>query len=299
MIILDGGIGSEMDLRSQKNTNDDPTWCGCHHISNPEILKKLYEEFVMSGSQMLSANTYSILQYLLNKEDDEIQTSVAKAVEILEQVRELHPHISIAGCISAHGCHKYSDEEIRKSLLLLASCIAKSSVDCILVEMVQNKHIGKIMIDAADTANLPLMIGFSVVRDGQSLKLKTKDVLFTPDVVRHILCDARNVKCVGVMHSNVDVISEALSVIESVWDGDTIAYPDCGTFDDNIWTTNATEHDVQEIATTLLDCKKKHPTLQVVGGCCGLGPSFIRKLKTMFEPYLEKSETVPLAVHSS
>ena len=291
---MDGGIGSEMDLRSPKNANDDPTWCGCHHISNPEILQKLYEDFVISGAQMLSANTYSVLQYLLREKDTGIQASVTKAVGIVEQVRKLHPHIAIAGCLSAHGCHKYSDDEIRKSLILLASCLAKSSVDCILVEMVQNRHIGKIMVDAANTANLPLMIGFSIVRDGEFLKLKTKDVLFTPDVVRHILSDVRNVKCVGVMHSSVCVIHEALAVIERVWKGDTIAYPDCGTFNDNMWTTDASEQNIQEISEMLLDCKEKHPKLQVIGGCCGLGPSFIKKLKTIFEPYLNQSETVRL-----
>ena len=290
MILLDGGIGSEMDLRSPKKMNDDPTWCGCHHISNPKLLQKVYEDFVVSGSQMISANTYSVLQYLLQNTDGEIQASVTKAVQITEQVRKLHPHIVIAGCLSAHGCHKHSNDEIRKSLVLLASCLAKSSVDCILVEMVQNKEIGRIMIEAADTANLPLMIGFSLVRDGECLKLKTKDVQFSPDVIRYILSDAKNVKCVGVMHSSIDVISEALSVIETVWNGDTIAYPDCGTFENNIWTTDATESNIEKIAQLLSDCKTKHPTLQVVGGCCGLGPSFIKRLRTIFEPYLNSSK---------
>ena len=132
--------------------------------------------------------------------------------------------------------------------------------------MVQNKRIGKMMVDAANTANLPLVIGFSVVRDGHCLKLKTKDVDFTPSVIRHIIGDVKNVKCVGVMHSRIDVISEALDVIENVWKGDTIAYPDHGTFDKNIWTTNATDADMEEIAHSLLDCKAQHPNLHVVEG---------------------------------
>jgi len=95
MIILEGGIGSEMDMRSGKTTNKDPTWCACHHTSNPIMPERLYEEFVVSGSQMLSVNTYSILQYLLNV--NEIQTSVERAVCIVEKVRKLYPHIIIAG----------------------------------------------------------------------------------------------------------------------------------------------------------------------------------------------------------
>ena len=158
--------------------------------------------------------------------------------------------------------------------------------------MIQNKHIGKIMIKSANSANLPLLVGFSVVRYDGCLKLKTKDVRFTPDVVKDILSDAKNVKCVGVMHSNIDVISQALSVIENVWNGDLIAYPDCGTFKNNIWTTDATEIEMEKIAQTLLKCKEKHPNLQIVGGCCGLGLSFIKKLKKIFTPYLDCSDSI-------
>jgi len=155
--------------------------------------------------------------------------------------------------------------------------------------MVQHNRIGKIMVDAADTSNLPLTIGFSVARDGNVLKLKSKDVEFTPHIVEYILRDVKNVRCVGVMHSNINVISEALSVIENVWDGATIAYPDYGTFDNNIWRSEATEEVKENIVQSMLQLKKKHPNLHVVGGCCGLGPLFIKKLKNAFEPYLHRS----------
>jgi S-methylmethionine-dependent homocysteine/selenocysteine methylase len=287
MIFLDGGIGSEMDLRVPKQFNDDPGWCACHHLTNSNVLKKVHEDFVISGSQMISANTYSILKYLLKTTDDFIKDSVEKAVRLAEEVRSTNPDLLIAGCLSAHGCHDHSDEDVRDSLVLLASCLASTSIDCILVEMVQNRHIGKMMVYAADASNLPLIIGFSVIRDGGKLKLKTKDVEFTPDVVRYILSDANHIKLVGVMHSSVNVIDEALSVIENVWDGGTIAYPDCGTFKNNMWSTSETGTNTSRMAQTLLDCKKKHPKLRVVGGCCGLGPSFIRELRAVFESHSE------------
>ena len=166
-----------MDLRVQRTANKDPTWCSCHHTSNPEILQSLYEEYAKSGSQILSANTYSILQYLLRTNDNEILDSVARAVQIVKNVQASYPNITIAGCLSAHNCHEHADAEIKKSLRLLSSCLKHSSVDFILVEMVQNKRIGKIMVEAADESRLPLMIGFSVVRDGACLKLKKDDSL--------------------------------------------------------------------------------------------------------------------------
>ena len=114
MILLDGGIRSEMDLRVPTTVNNDPAWCACHHTLNPTILQEVYQDFAMSGSQILSANTYGILQYLTKETDDEIQASVTKAVQITEQVRKLHPDIRIAGCLSAHNCHDYADDDVKK-----------------------------------------------------------------------------------------------------------------------------------------------------------------------------------------
>ena len=277
MLILDGGIGSEMDLRCP-NT-DDCVWSARHHEANSEILNRVYEDFIASGSCILSTNTYSLLQYLLDWRDDEIEMSVAKAVKILRDIRVSHPHILIAGCLSAHDCMKQTEDAIKKSIHLLASSLAKTNVDLILVEMVQNEKVGKIMVECANMVDVPLAIGFSVIREGGHLKLKRGDEnYFSPDVVSRILCDSKNIRYVGIMHSNVDVIDEALSVIEHVWKGDMIAYPDCGLFENNVWTEHAKREDVAHIARSLVNCKKKHANLTMLGGCCGLGPSFIKTL---------------------
>lgn len=279
MIILDGGIGSEMDRRVSRKRNDDPTWCGSYHLTDPLVLRQVYEEYVASGAQMLSANTYSILQYLTKADEGAIQASVSKAVDIVRDVRKAHPHVRIAGCVSAHGSDDHSEAEIRKSISLLASCLANCAVDCILVEMVQSRRIGRIMVQAADTADVPLMIGFSVIRDENgSLRLKKSDAFFTADLVSCTLHGAKNVRGVGVMHSEVGVVDDALCEIEKVWTGDLIAYPDHGVFEKNCWTSNGTYAIETAIATQLCRCKDLHPRLSIVGGCCGLGPSFIKSL---------------------
>lgn len=282
MIILDGGIGSEMDRRVPRASNPDPTWCASYHVTNPTVLRQVYEDYASSGAQMLSVNTYSILQYLNHADDDEIQRSVSTAVDIVKDVRTRHPAVTIAGCLSAHASDGQEDDSIRKSVALLATCLARSAVDCILVEMVQSRHVGRIMVEAADTANVPLMIGFSVVGDCGRLKLKKRDTAFTSEVVKEILSGTRNVRCVGVMHSPVEILDEALTVIEGAWDGDLIAYPDCGVFVNNLWRSDETEASNEIIATQMLRCKESHPRLTVVGGCCGLGPAFIRRVASTF-----------------
>lgn len=276
MIILDGGIGGEMNLRG--SCNAELVWSAHHHHHNPDMLREVYKDFIEHGAQMLSANTYSLLKYLLKVEDNEVKASVAEAVNILHHLKDSYKHIMIAGCVSAHDCTDQSDEDIRESILLLTSSIAQASVDCILVEMVQSRHVGKIMVEAADTANIPLNIGFSVVRVGTDLKFKQDGSAFTGEAILSMVRNASNVCRIGVMHSDVEVIDEALSIIECVWPGKMIAYPDSGTFVQNVWKIHATDVETDKIAQSLVECVCKHPRLDVVGGCCGLGPSFTERL---------------------
>lgn len=113
------------------------------------------------------------------------------------------------------------------------------------------------------------------MRDGDCLMLKTKDVEFTQELLKDFLSNVKNVNCVGIMHSDISVMDEALCVIEHVWNKDLPAYPDCGTFADNIWTSSATEKNEDIICQSLLQLRTKHPNLKVIGRCCG---SFIKKL---------------------
>lgn len=283
MQIIDGGIGSEMDLRLEASANKDSTWCACHHSKNPTTLQKVYEDYIASGANILSANTYSILQYLLKMEAQEVEQSVHLAVQLIKNAKNYDKsNILIAGCVSAHNSIDVPDDQVYESIRLLAHCLVKSRVDYILVEMVQSLHKGKLMVKAADTANLPMMIGFSVILEDNTLKLKHKDAIFDEKTIIQILGDAQNIDSVGIMHSNVHVLDASLSVIEKVWSGHLHAYPDCGVFENNIWKTDATDAVMNSILETLLDCKTKHPRLMSVGGCCGLGPTFIDRLTSTF-----------------
>lgn len=287
MIVLDGGIGSEMDKRTKISENKDLSWCANYHLTNEDVLREVYEDFYSSGARLLSANTYSVLQYLLKCTDEDVDASVAQAIRILQDLKVQFPDIQIAGCISAHNCRGYSETDIRSSLLLLASCLAKHKIDYVLVEMIQFRSIGKFMIDAANLVDSPTVLGFSVVRRNNDLQLRGEHVMFDSTFLKYIISNAHNIKCVGIMHSDISVMNDALYVIEKVWSGDLILYPDCGVFAQNIFTSSLTEKLSEEIVVTLLKIKRDHPKLKIVGGCCGLGPSYIQKLSESFKHFLD------------
>ena len=229
-------------------------------------------------STILSANTYSILQYLLQCPDQAIEDSVLEAVRIANTARQGAPDTCVAGCISAHNSRDTSIDDVAKSLRLLVSALARASVDCILVEMIQEAEKGAVIIREANAARIPVMLGFSVVKVDGRLRLKDDDVEFTATFVQQA-CQGAFIEYVGVMHSDIHLIDEALYVVEQGWPGLLLAYPDSGTFSDNVWTPNSNKNKDNEKVDACVDLTKRHPKLQLIGGCCGLGPSFIQKLR--------------------
>jgi S-methylmethionine-dependent homocysteine/selenocysteine methylase len=161
-----------------------------------------------------------------------------------------------------------------------------------MVEMVQNVEYGAEMIRAACLTNKPLIIGFAVELRNNKLYLKDDDVLFTSTVVRRMIADACNVACVGVMHSDVSAVEYALKILEEAWEGALIAYPDYGSFVDNVWQEHADDFAEDHIASKLMSLKANHPRLSAIGGCCGLGPSFIHKLSKSVETRIDPLQLI-------
>lgn len=287
MLILDGGIGAEMDKRINK-ASKDPTWCGRYHLTHSTLLHSVYEDFVKNGATILSANTYSILQYLTNESDEQIDYSVKEAIALVNRIKKSNHNLSVAGCISAHASQDATFASVQQSLSLLVSCIVKYGVDFLLVEMIQTEDIGKLMISTADSANLPVILGFSIVTNDNKLTLKDEDTDFDKEFVQRMINGCKHVVGIGVMHSSIDVMDASLYVIEEVWSGNLILYPDTGVFENNQWKCTHSNHESIEIVKKLKKIKENHPNLYIVGGCCGLGPSYIHQLAEEFENFVLK-----------
>ena len=234
-------------------------------------------DFIKSGAQIITANTYAVLQYLLQYSDNDIQKSVHRAVEI---ARIAKPDF-VAGSLSAHGFRGFDHKDIRKSLFLTASALSSAPVDCILVEMIQNVAIAHDMIAAASTCCRPLLLGFSVREECNKIKFKADDVEFTQDSVSRLLSNACNVKVVGIMHTNIQLVERGLTVLNDVWSGPLMLYPDCGDFKDNVWHNENCHY--ESIVEDIINIAAKYPRLQIAGGCCGLGPEFTKLLRDKTE----------------
>jgi S-methylmethionine-dependent homocysteine/selenocysteine methylase len=82
------------------------------------------------------------------------------------------------------------------------------------------------------------------------------------------------------MHTNTELVDEALAIVGQQWDGPLGAYPHSGTFHAPVWTFDGLAP--EEFAAEALGWVTRG--VQVVGGCCGIRPEHIRRLKETLPP---------------
>lgn len=291
IILLDGGVGSEIDKArdeevkgSEQEYSNDTSWCAMAHVTHPHIVRKIHRDFVTSGSQVIIANTYAAMHYLLK---DTHQFSITDTTELAESAVKLAkeaaaPGVKVGGSMSIHGSNSgVTPEEAAQSYEILAQGILNGGADCIFLEMMRDPLYSALAIKAASNTELPLFLGISVSRNPQ-----THEIIFfgdnwefTSDNIQHLisLCGPQ-LQCVGIMHSKLDDICEAWALLTHVWKGKTMIYPERGTFTEYVWRPDKSDiTDTIEYAQHVTRVAHRLG-VSYLGGCCGHGPKFIENV---------------------
>ena len=57
LVILDGAMGSELEKNGAQM--DKKLWCGTSSIKFPEIVRKVHEDYIEAGADVITTNTYA------------------------------------------------------------------------------------------------------------------------------------------------------------------------------------------------------------------------------------------------
>ena len=203
-----------------------------------------------------------------------------RAVTLAKEAREevAYGPVSIAGSIStmsAHADNSYepSEEEARDNYREQAEVLAESGVDVIVLEMMRDLEHTSYAMEAAVATGLPVWVGFSCrITDEGTLVLQDGN---------HTLAEALEqipplgASLVSIMHTLAEDTPAALREVTSRWQGPVGAYPHSGEFIMPNWqfinTISPEDFTKQAQGWTGMG-------VQLVGGCCGIGPEHIRLL---------------------
>ena len=302
IIILDGAIGSEIArLGGAMNSS---AWCGVANKTHPDVVRRVHEEYIRAGADVVTANTFSTSRHVLTGAGlaDETVSITARAVELArEAVNNVAPDRPIAvagsmsnmvawipGTVSPDPRFLPTPAEEFDNYREVAQTLATAGVDLILMEMMRDIDHASLAIKAATETGLPVWIGTScslltnsnVIAWNQHMEEPTNRL--SPDhleskyksyasLIEAIMSFKPQV--MGVMHSTIDATDPGLKTLFEQWHGPVMAYPETSS-QVRRGVSQPIEPDV--FAAHCRDWVEKG--VQIIGGCCGTTIEHIRAM---------------------
>lgn len=285
VLILDGGVSTELERRGVPMS--DRAWSGRVALDDWEAIVGVHLAYIEAGADVITTNTYATSRLVLagaglGERVEEInRRSIEAAFEA--RTRSGRDDLLVAGSMShmvpvATGgylpdlvANPDPDLEVMEAAFREMRAIHEDAgVDLLLLEMLSVRGRMTAMFDALDGTGLPVWCGLAAAREGNGIAAWHDRATPFADVVA--VAARRNFDLLGIMHTQADLIAQALPILRAAHDGPLMAYPDSGYFEMPHWRfvdTLAPER-FADLARGWRD-----QGAQVLGGCCGLGPEHI------------------------
>lgn len=284
IIILDGGIGSEMLRRGV-------TWEGHKVESEPEAIRSIHADYIRAGADVISTNTFQLarrsymnhfadLEHLRHIGAPDLETrapllireGVKRALEAREQ--QGRPEVCIAGAMTTlDWCFRPdmapSVEDMRAEYRETIQSFEDSGVDLMLFETFNSSQEARTALEAAREIGIPAWVGFVCNWGGKLLNGETMRQVcerlagLEPDVLLF--------NCAPVPD-----VTLALRELSRDYRRPRGGYAHVGRFDPPDWMFTD-EFPPEKYLSACLDWVKLGA--QVLGGCCGTTPMHIEALK--------------------
>ena len=302
ILVLDGAMGTmiqqylfdEVDFRAQRFASHPVNLKGCNEILNllkPEVILDIHHQYLNAGADIIKTNTFnsstvSLADYKLEKHAYEINKSGAtiarKACD--EYLKENGKQCYVAGaigptnislsCSNKKGLQSFDLDELINAYVEQISALVDGGVDLLLIETVIDLLNAKAALAAAKAVMkgknivLPLMISVSIadmfghILSGQTLKA------FVSSVKQAALLS------IGLNCSfGAESLSPFLKELSEISNLAISVYPNAGLPDE---LGNYSEQAIY--FASIIRKWAEDGILNMVGGCCGTNPDYIREI---------------------
>jgi len=292
-IILDGGLGSELDRCGYDIST--PLWSAELLMNNPQAIVDIHRAYLEAGAQCITSASYQAsisgfaamglsqqqAKALFIKSVDLAKSAVG---EFLQQNPDCGYQPLVAGSIGPYGAFladgsEYSgnygvdDQALlefhRKRLIWMDA----AGADVLACETIPSLQEARVLRELLETVKTPAWLSFScqderLLNDGNPLRQAV--VLFErfPGVV-----------AIGVNCTAPQYIQSLIGEIRSApWARTIVVYPNSGEHydaDDKTWHGTETPLECAAAARDWYQAGAK-----IIGGCCRMGPDHVREIAT-------------------
>ena len=284
MIILDGSMGNELLKRTNKQSSG--LWSAQFLIDSPNLVKEVHQAYVDVGAQVITTNTYSTIPTYLQKENKTnlMKDLIRKAGAIAREVADNNnQEILVAGSLPPLD-ESYRPDLVpneKESIPIYEELIDElnSFVDIFLCETVssiaETSNVLKAIKNKAKQ-DKKIWLSWTLLED-KSGRLRSKETIEDAfEFAESFNPDAYLFNCTDPI-----AITEGIKKLSNLTDKPIGCYPNVFgvPFD---WTLdNNVEVDPRNLSIEqFIEYKNLWNELgaSIIGGCCGLGPDYIKAI---------------------
>lgn len=299
ILFFDGGMGTLLQERGLKAGEVPETW----NIVHPECIRQIHQEYLMAGSNIISANTFGVNAFkcknLPYTVDELVTAGIQLVQEAIQEVRsssndgEKQPMYaaldigSIGKLLKPLG--EISFDEAYKTFQEIIVAGDRAGADLILIETVSDSYeIKAAVLAAKENSNLPVVV--TMIFDESGKLLTGGDVASVTAMLEGLGVDAVGFNCgLGPEQMknllpqltaccSLPVVVNANAGLPMVVNGQTVFHV-------------APEEFAQSVKTLV------EMGAGIVGGCCGTTPAHIQRVVELckdmeIKPVTDKNLTV-------
>ena len=288
-IILDGAIGAELEKKGAKMHKD--LWCGTCSVESPDLVKKVHEEYILAGADIITTNTYATTPIAMKQYgfDNQVNEFNKKSVQLAkEAVKNSNKDIAVAGSVSTFGSlYKYGLEAMKPGFKEQLNILSNEGVDLIILEAMSSQaDIVETIVECSSQTKLPVWLSISCVIDDNTNKvmLGFSDTFDTDtNVYEDFETSMDNFSKIHqgpilIAHSDIEVTGQAIKIAKKEFNGVLGAYPNRGHYEKPHWkfVDNITPSEYLEKAKSWVE-----NGTQIIGGCCGVGVEEIKAISVL------------------
>ena len=288
IIILDGGMGAELEKNGAHM--DKHMWCGKCSVDHPELVRKVHEDYINAGADVITTNTYSTTPISMRQYgyEDSIEKFNQKSVKVArEAIENTNNKTALAGSVSTFGnFYKLGIKAMIPGFHEQLKILSDAGVDLIILEAMSSQaDIVETMLNCSTKVNIPVWLSVSCVMDDQkNIMLGYNDTIDSDThVYENFETSINNFKKLHsgpilVAHSDINITGKAIETAKKNYDGILGAYPNKGYYEKPHWRFV----DDMTPAGYLNEVKSWIKNgAQIIGGCCGIGVDEIKAISIL------------------
>lgn len=272
--LLDGATGTELEARGYQTSL--PFWTAFAAWDCPDLLSKIYLEYLEAGSNILTANTFRISYYLFEKHHrfGEYQPLLSDTCQLTRDLMGENQQVLLAASLTTlEDCYRpdlvppmdvlehYHEKQLRS----LSEC----RVDLILAETINSVTEAAVIMKLASQMGLPLVM--SVVTNGKGALLSGESLHDLVAITKAHLPVALALNC----RSTAELLTDA-RILSAEFGGIKGVYSNAPGKPHPTKGWEAAPDSLEVLTKFISDMQSLD--FRIFGGCCGTTPRMIKAM---------------------